>query len=260
VSEIPDDLHSLDSQEFLEEVHSFEFWFQSIQGYLTDRPWGQSPDTPEVELDDEAKARLITTLCNYCIGEAAALDGASGLVRIAPNHETRVFLATQAVDEARHLEVLLHRLRDLGFEGSMEQIEARATKSLLQFRRRLRELVDGGDWEAALFAQNVILEAMEFAAFHNHAANADPRTKELLEGIIKDERRHMGFGENELGRCLARAPHLRARLSILRRELDPLVLGSFAETLERLTVPATERDKFGRAYFAVVERLGFGDD
>jgi hypothetical protein len=33
-----------------------------------------------------------------------------------------------------------------------------------------------------------------------------PLTAEVLDGVVKDERRHIGFGENELGRRLSAAP------------------------------------------------------
>ena len=137
------------------------------------------------------------------------------------------------------------------------EIARRATRTLPLFRRRLLELVASKDWEAALFAQNVILEAMEFAAFQAHARNADPVTRQVLEGIIKDERRHMGFGENDLGRRLAANPHVRARLAQVKRELDPLVLETFEETLGVLGIPRSERPELGRNYLATVARLGF---
>ncbi len=35
VSGRPTDVHDLDPQAFLEEVHSFEFWFQAVEGYLS---------------------------------------------------------------------------------------------------------------------------------------------------------------------------------------------------------------------------------
>ena len=46
---------------------------------------------------------------------------------------------------------------------------------------------------------------------------ADPRTAEMLAGVLKDERRHMGFGENDLGRMLARSPATRQRLRAIRQ-------------------------------------------
>ena len=138
------------------------------------------------------------------------------------------------------------------------EIARRASSNLLRFRKRLLELVAGRDWIAAVFAQNVILESMEFAVFHRHTKDADPRTREMLNGIIKDERRHIGFGENELGRRLQEAPYTRDRLDAVRQELDALVLRSFEETMDQIGTPRSERSDLGRQYLQAVTRLGFG--
>jgi hypothetical protein len=82
-------------------------------------------------------------------------------------------------------------------------------------------------------------------------------TKEVLEGIVKDERRHMGFGENDLGRRLALTPHLRTRLAEVRKELDPLVLDTFEDTLDQIKVDRDQRPELGRRYLASIARLGF---
>ncbi len=254
---MPLEVHDLAHDEFLAEVHSFEFWFQAVEGYLSGLTWGHRPDIVDVPLVGEARERLITTLCNYCVGETAALEGASGLVAIAPNRLAKIFLSTQVVDEGRHLEVFFRRLRDLGVTDPEAEIERRASRSLLLFRRRLLELVAGKDWEAAIFAQNVILESLEFAVFQSHAKDADPVTGEVLRGVIKDERRHIGFGENELGRRLASAPHIRARLGQTRKELDHLVFDALEETSMLIGVSRDEQERLGRTYLASVERLGF---
>ncbi len=254
------DLHELEESTFFREMQSFEYWFESVEGYLRDRPHGYNPKTPESEMSSAEQERLKTALCSYCIGELAALEGSSGLIQFAPNRETKIFLATQAADEARHLEVFYHRLGTLGVADPEAEIHRRGTKALVKFKERLLELVRGRDWEAALFAQNVILEAMEFTVFRSHAENADPITREILEGIIKDERRHLGFGEDEIGRRLADAPHIRARLGEIKRELDHLVFDTFSETMLGLGLPRDERPELGRNYLAAVKRLGFSDD
>lgn len=253
----PADIHDLDPQAFLEEVHSFEFWFQAVEGYLSGLTYGHKPETDDPPLGELDRDRLVTVLCNYCVGETAALEGASGLIAIAPNRLAKVFLSTQVADEGRHLEVLLHRMRDLGVAEPDVEVERRASRSLLLFKRRLLELVASKDWEAAIFAQNVILEALEFAVFHSHAQTADPVTREVLLGIVKDERRHIGFGENELGRRLASAPHMRARLGQVKKELDHLVLDTLQETMQHIGLPRDEHDRLGRSYLESVERLGF---
>ena len=148
------DLHELDPERFRQTVQSFEFWFDSVRGYLEGLEYGRRPTTPDTPLSEAERERLITVLCNYCVGERAALEGAGGLIQIAPNHAAKVFLATQTADEGRHLEILMHRLGELGVEHPEEEIDCRASASLLDFRRRLLELVRGRDWASAIFAQN----------------------------------------------------------------------------------------------------------
>ena len=249
------DPHELAEQDFLDEVHSFQFWFDSVEGYLSDRPYGRSESTPDIELDDERRDRLITTLCNYCVGESAALEGASGLVQLAPDHNSKIFMATQVVDEARHLEVFLRRMRDLGVTTPDVEIARRAQPALVDFKASLLELVGEGDWLAAVFAQNVILETMEYTVFRLHRANADPVTAEVLGGVISDERRHAGFGESDLGRSLAANPSRRVRLREVKQQLDAMVLGVFEAALTE--VGATDgRSQLAAEYLHTVERLG----
>ena len=252
------DVHGLDPNSFLEEVHSFEFWFQAVEGYLSGTTFGHRPDTPEAPIDAGDRDHLVTVLCNYCVGETAALEGVGGLIAIAPNRLAKVFLATQAADEGRHLEVFLRRLSDLGVADPESEVERRASRRLMDFKRRLLELVASKDWEAAIFAQNVILESLEFAVFGWHMQTADAVTGEVLQGVIKDERRHMGFGENELGRRLVAAPHVRQRLYEVKKELDHLVFDALEDTARHIGVDRSEQESLGRSYLESVARLGFG--
>jgi len=250
------EVHDLDPRAFLEEVHSFEFWFQAVEGYLSGLTFGHRPGTPEEAMSPVDRDRLISVLCNYCVGETAALEASSGLIAIAPNRLAKVFLSTQVVDEGRHLEVLLHRMRDLGVADPEAEIEKRASPGIVTFKRRLLELVAGKDWESAIFAQNVILESLEFVVFRRHAESADRVTGEVLEGIVKDERRHIGFGENELGRRLASAPAKRARIREFRQELDHLVLETLSDTVRHLGLDRSDEQDLGRMYVEAVARLG----
>jgi ferritin-like protein len=257
VSETVENVHELDPELFFEHARSFEFWFEAVQGYLEGSSYGRHPDVPERVLEPAERDRLVTALCHYCVGETIALEGAGALIRVAPNRASKIFLSTQTVDEGRHLEVLVHRLRELGVADPEAEIARRAGPTLLEFKRRLLALVSSRDWLAALFAQNVILEAMEFTVFQRHVRTADPRTRELLQRIIKDERRHMGFGENELGRRLAGEPRAALRLGVVHRELDPLVLGCFRDTLTRIGARPDEGTDLAEHYRAAVKRLGF---
>ncbi len=248
--------HNLGEDAFIGEVQSFSFWFEAVEGYLTGRPYGYDPDVIPEELDAARRDNLITILCNYCVAEAAALEASSGMVQLAPNHNAQIFMATQVADEARHLEVFLHRLTDLGVDDPDARIEQRANPNIVAFKKRLLQLVDAGDWDAAVFAQNVVLETMEYTVFRFHEPGADPITGEVLRGVISDERRHLGFGENDLGRRLVGHPETRDRLAPLKRELDALVLGSFDGVLTDLGVERSDRDVLGRDYLEAIERLG----
>ncbi len=251
------ELHERPPAEFEEQVRSFEFWFGSVQGYLEGLEYGHSPGAEDLGMPPAERERLVRVLCNYCVGETAALEGAGGLIACAPNRASKIFLATQTADEARHLEVLTHRLRELGVDDPEAEIAQHAAPGLREFKQRLLQLVAAGDWPAALFAQNVILETLEFTVFQRHLRSADALTREVLLGVIKDERRHLGFGENEIGRQLWAQPSLRARLVPVREELDRLVLASFEHVLAALAAPASERSDLGRDYLGAVARLGF---
>lgn len=251
-----DEPHGLNEEDFLREVLSFNFWFEAVSGYLENRPYGFDPSMTENSMDAAERDRLITTLCNYCVGEKAALEASSGLIRLAPNERSQIFLATQVADEARHVEVFIRRLESLGVQNPEVEIEHRANAGLQQFRRKLSELVDRGEWEAAIFAQNVLLESMEDTVFRFHAASADPITKQVLEGVIADERRHLGFGENHLGMALHGDSEGRNRLALVRKELDPLVLESFEGVYRDLGLSKTEQPELGRHYLEAVTRLG----
>ncbi len=254
-SEGPADLHALEPEDFYAEVHSFEHWFGAVGDYLRDLDHGHRTDVPDRVLEPRERERLISALANYAIAEMAALEASSGLVSIAPNWPSKIFLSTQTVDEGRHVEVVLHRLRELGVADPHAEVERRAGRSIRNFRERLVNLVGAGEWDAAVFAQNVVLETMEYTVFQAHAKRADPITRDLLERIIRDERRHIGFGENEIGRRLRQMPQRRFWLATVKAELDALVLDTFEHTLTELGIPRSERPALGREYLQAVNRL-----
>ncbi len=252
----PANLHALEPEDFFDEVHSFEHWFGSVSGYLADLDHGHRRDVPDRVMTGSERDRLVSTLCSYAVAETAALEASSGLIAIAPNRASKIFLATQTVDEGRHVEVVLHRLRELGVADPEMEVQRRAGPSIRNFREKLLELVGAREWDSAIFAQNIALETMEYTVFRAHARVADPVTRDLLERILRDERRHIGFGENELGRLLKQDPKRRFRLATVKAELDALVLSTFEETLDELRFSRSERPQLGRDYLQAVARLG----
>ncbi|MCH7869866.1 MAG: hypothetical protein IH881_19390 [Myxococcales bacterium] len=78
-------VHTREHEAFFNEVHSFEFWPQSVNGYLRDRPHGVSPDTPIPNLDEQESEALVVALSTDCVGEVAALEEASDMIGFAPS-------------------------------------------------------------------------------------------------------------------------------------------------------------------------------
>lgn len=136
------------------------------------------------------------------------------------------------------------------------EIARRATPSIVDFKARLLALVDVGDWEAAVLAQNVILETMEFTVFRHHAQNRRSSHPAGVDGRGADERRHLGFGENDLGRRLLGHDETRERLAGTRAELDGLVLASFDATFGSSGGPRTSGPTWANEYLDAVDRLG----
>lgn len=252
-----EDVHALEPEDFLAEVQSFEHWFEAVEGYLHGLDHGHLHGLEETPLDPAARERLVAIICSYTVAETAALEASSGLIRIAPNRHAKIFLSTQTVDEGRHVEAMLHRLRELGVTDPEAEVDRRAGSSVKKLCAKILELVTANEWEAAIFAQNVALEAMEYTVFRTHARTADPITRDLLERVLRDERRHIGFGENELGRRLRQGPQrLRLRLEAVKAELDALVLDTFDEAMDEIGVARSDRPSLGRDYLETVARLG----
>ncbi len=250
------EVHDLDPEQAEREVRTFDHWFGAVQDYLSDLEHGHRVGIVSEELEPDDVDRLTTALCNYAVAETAALEASSGLVRLAPNRASKVFLATQAVDEARHVEVILQRLEDIGVEDPTAEIERRTNPAVREFKRRLLHLVDTKQWDLAIFAQNVSLEAMEFSAFRAHATVGDPVTCDMLERMLRDERRHLGFGENEIARCLRTDPSRRSQIESVKNELEDLAINTFEYTAKELAVESDTITKLGRDYRDAVQRLG----
>ena len=152
---------------------------------------------------------------------------------------------------------LLHRLRDLGVADPSARSSAAPAAACSLFRRRLLELVASKDWEAAIFAQNVILESLEFAVFQSHARTADPVTAEVLRGR-RQGRAPPHRLRRERARPAARRPRrTSAPASAGAGRARPPGARRARGDHEDLGWPRDSARALGRAYLESVERLGF---
>ena len=232
--------------------YDIQYWLESApQGYLRNTEYGHAPGErePGVLLEDPVlREQAIGVTVQLVVGERCALAASSGLINAAPDEGSKRFLATQTLDEARHVEVFTHRLLDLGVkQNELEDvIRDRANPNLVKFAELLLDKVDRKDFVAGVVGQNVILEGMAFHVFEMmHAGNreANPKFAHTLSGTIADERRHVGFGENRIGSLIKEHPERKADVEKLQREMSYWMLATFGAQLRQGPSPEEVRQR-----------------
>ena len=237
-------------------AYSIQSWLESCpQGYLEQTEYGHSHDEkePEILLENEVlREENIKATVQLVVGERCALSASSGLINAAPDEASKRFLATQTLDEARHVEVFTHRLYDLGVKkNELESvIKHYANPNLVKFAEVLLEKVDKKDFIAGVVGQNIVLEGMAFSVFEMMYAMNEPMNAKFahtLSGTIADERRHVGFGENRIGSLIKENPGKRPEIERMQKEMSYWMLATFADafrgnrTVEELQKLGMER-------------------
>lgn len=230
--------------------YSIQRWLESCpQGYLQGTEYGHEPGAEEPELllgDPALRERAISLTVQLVAGERCALAASSGLINCAPDHPSKTFLATQTLDEARHVEIFTQRLYDLGVKKSEldDVVRREANPNLVKFAETLLEKVDKRDFVAGVVGQNIVLEGMAFTVFELlHAAMklGNPKFAKTLSGTIADERRHVGFGENRIGSLISEHPEKKSEVEKLQKEMTYYMLATFADRFRDGSF-AAERD------------------
>ena len=220
-------------------AYSIQNWLESCpQGYLSNTKFGHRPGEQEPGLIHEnpvLKEDAIRTTVQLVVGERAALAASSGLINAAPDYPSKSFLATQTLDEARHVEIFTQRLYDLGVKKNEleDTISQLANPHLVKFAEILLEKVDKGDFVAGVVGQNIVLEGLAFSTFEMmYAANREtnPKFAHTLRGTIADERRHVGFGENRIGSLIREQPEKKPEVQKMQRDMTYHMLATFADT------------------------------
>jgi ribosomal protein S18 acetylase RimI-like enzyme len=220
--------------------YSVQRWLETVpQGYLADTRYGHTDSLCPLHIND-AKAdvddRALRLTVQLILGERCALAVSSALINATASEANKRFLATQTLDEARHVEMFTHRLFELGVnEDQLDDcLKSFGSLHLLRFSEVLLERVYKGDFLAAIVGQNIILEGLSYTVFdvlERLSRNTQPQFAQMLTGAIADERRHMGFGEKILHDLIAHEPERKPDLEALQAELSHHILGTFSELL-----------------------------
>lgn len=222
--------------------YSIQRWLELCpQGYLEDTVYGhQEGETENAAIleDDDLRTAAISSTVQLVVGERAALAASSGLVNAAPDYQSKHFLATQTLDEARHVEIFTQRLFDLGVKkADLETtIDHFVNPHLVKFAEVLLEKVEAGDFIAGVVGQNIVLEGLAFSVFEmmetsNRASN--PKFAHTLAGTIADERRHVGFGENRIGSLIREHPEKKPEIEQMQKDMAYHMLKTFSLSFEQ---------------------------
>ncbi|MDF1666567.1 MAG: ferritin-like domain-containing protein, partial [Planctomycetota bacterium] len=143
---------------------SIDRWLNVVPGgYLKGMSFGHSPKAgiPE-EIKEQSMLRQVylMDLALFIAAERVATQVASGLVGLAPDESSLVFLASQTLDEARHFEAFANRFDELGLPPEKREKLASdfISPAYRDFLDLLLETTDAGDFEAGIVGLNIILE------------------------------------------------------------------------------------------------------
>ncbi len=220
-------------------AYSIQNWLESCpQSYLEGTEYGHQPGEKEPEEllgNPVLREDAIRSTVQLVVGEKCALAASSGLINAAPDEGSKCFLATQTLDEARHVEVFTHRLLDLGVakKDLDDTIREYANPNLVKFAEVLLEKIDKKDFVAGVVGQNIVLEGMAFSVFEMLKAVTEamnPKFAHTLSGTIADERRHVGFGENRIGSLIKQYPERKPEIEQMQKEMSYYMLATFADS------------------------------
>jgi hypothetical protein len=223
-------------------MYSVQHWLESCpQGYLQGTEYGHKPGEAEPELllrDPLLREQSLRTTVQLVAGERCALAASSGLINSAPDEGSKRFLATQTLDEARHVEIFTQRLYDLGVKKNEleDVIRHYANPNLVKFAEILLEKVDKKDFVAGVVGQNIVLEGMAFTVFellHATSKDLNPKFGHTLAGTIADERRHVGFGENRIGSLIRQHPEKKPEVEKMQKDMSYYMLATFADSFRQ---------------------------
>lgn len=168
----------------------------SEYGCKTDVP----PPHPALREDPLLLQIYKIDIATFLTAERVSMKGISSLVSCAPDESSQVFLATQALDEARHYEVFCRRLADFGVtpeqrERLMQQV---TTPAMKRFYDLIAEQVDKRNFVSAIVAHNVVLEGMAYPVYRyetKYWSRFDPGLSHIIQGAFADEVHHVSYGE-----------------------------------------------------------------
>ncbi|HTE51751.1 MAG TPA: ferritin-like domain-containing protein [Kofleriaceae bacterium] len=149
------------------------------------------------------------TLSQFLHGEQGALLAAAQLVTSVPDLDSKLYGATQVVDEARHVDVYNRYLHEkIGFSYPVSP----HLKTLLDL------ILTDSRWDMKFLGMQIMVEGLALAAFALMRQNSyEPLLRDLTRYVMGDEARHVAYG------VLSLRDHYAERSEAERREREDFV-------------------------------------
>jgi 1,2-phenylacetyl-CoA epoxidase catalytic subunit len=126
------------------------------------------------------------TLSQFLHGEQGALLAAAQLVTTVPDLDSKLYGATQVVDEARHVDVYNRYLHQkIGFSYPVNP----HLKTLLDL------ILKDSRWDMKFLGMQIMVEGLALSAFALMRQNSyEPLLRDITRYVMSDEARHVAYG------------------------------------------------------------------
>jgi hypothetical protein len=194
--------------------------------------WQNMPAAERKVVDREVFA---WTISQFLHGEQGALLATAQLVDSVDNLDSKLYAASQVVDEARHVDVYnryLHTKIGISYPISAP------LKTLLDM------ILKDSRWDMKFLGMQIMVEGLALAAFGMIRTTSDePLLCELTGYVMADEARHVAFG------ILSLRDYYRTQPESVRREREDFVYEAarlmrdrflFQEVWDKLGLPAQQ--------------------
>jgi hypothetical protein len=175
------------------------------------------------------------TLSQFMHGEQGALLATAQLVDSVDNIDSKLYAASQVVDEARHVDVYNRYVhRKIGFSYPINP----------HLRTLLDLILKDSRWDMKFLGMQIMVEGLALAAFGMIRTNTEePLLRALTSYVMGDEARHVAFG------ILSLRDYYREMPEADRREREDFVFEAarlmrdrflFQEVWEKMGLPAKQ--------------------
>lgn len=175
------------------------------------------------------------TLSQFLHGEQGALLATAQLVDSVQDLDSKLYAATQVVDEARHVDVYNRYVHQkIGFSYPVSP----HLKTLLDM------ILTDSRWDMKFLGMQIMVEGLALAAFGMIRANTqEPLLRDLTAYVMGDEARHVAFG------VLSLRDYYREQPESVKREREDFVFEAarlmrdrflFQEVWEKAGLPVKE--------------------